>query len=276
MSAISLADRSVWPQRLRFDTLFGAVPVYAATGVAMLLLLLPTGFAALVDARLVEGVNVWAKPLKFQVSLAAFLLTLAFLARYVRPAMLAAGGYRVFSYAVAAAVALEIAWIMGAAAMGVASHFNRSAIGQVIYPLMGAVATLLTSATAVQAWQIARSGDTRLSPVLRDGIVIGLALVLPLTLITSGTLASGSGHLVGQGGGATIPLLGWARDAGDLRVAHFFATHAMHAVPAFAIGWAILGDSARRLPVWLFAVAYSGFTLAVLFQAMAGRPFLPL
>ncbi|MGY6707507.1 MAG: hypothetical protein ACXIVF_04190, partial [Rhizobiaceae bacterium] len=66
MSAISLADRSVWPQRLRFDALFGAEPVYAATGVAMLLLLLPTGFAALVDARLVEGVNVWAKPLKFQ------------------------------------------------------------------------------------------------------------------------------------------------------------------------------------------------------------------
>jgi hypothetical protein len=83
------------------------------------------------------------------------------------------------------------------------------------------------------------------------------------------------GHLVGQAGGATVPLMGWAREAGDLRVAHFFATHAMHFVPVFAVASAVAVGETRRLPVRLFAFAFAAFTLLTLAQAIAGRPLLP-
>jgi hypothetical protein len=84
------------------------------------------------------------------------------------------------------------------------------------------------------------------------------------------------GHLVGDAGGATVPLMGWSREAGDLRVAHFFATHAMHFVPALALVSAVVFGGARRLPVWLLALGYAGFTIFTLDQALAGRPFLPV
>jgi hypothetical protein len=276
MSAITFSDRPAWHENLRFSTLFGAEPVYTGLALAMFLLLIPTGFAALVDERLVNGVNAWVKPLKFQVSIGVYLLTLAYFARFAAPGALSTRRYRAFALAVCGAAVAEIVWIMSAATFGVASHFNPSFASELIYPLMGALAVLLTSASAVQAWQIWRNPATGLSPATRDGVVLGLALVFPLTLVTAGTLSSMDGHLVGQAGGATVPLMGWAREAGDLRVAHFFATHAMHFVPVFAIVSALLLGPQRRAPVWLFALAFAAFTLLVLAQALAGRPLLPL
>jgi len=264
------------PSPRRLFAYFSAEPFYAALGAAMLFLLLPTAFAALVDERLVNGFNVWAKPLKFQVALAVYLLSLAFFARFVAPDALAGRGYRIFRLAVGAAVVLEMVWIMGAASVGVASHFNPDFGGQIIYPLMGGLAVLLTTASTVQAWQLWRVPSRDLSPVVREGLVLGLALVLPLTLVTAGTLSSLDGHLVGAAGGATVPMMGWAREAGDLRVAHFFATHAMHFVPVFALMSAWLLGSSRRAWVRLFALGFAVFTLLTLAQALWGRPFLPL
>ena len=55
-------------------------------------------------------------------------------------------------------------------------------------------------------------------------------------------LAQGTGHWVGgvptDAGG--LPLFGWSRTGGDLRVPHFFATHVMQALP-------LLGLAADRL-----------------------------
>ena len=123
---------------------------------------------------------------------------------------------------------------------------------------------------------IARSERAlRLSPAVRTGLVIGLAMVLPLTLFTAFTLADNGSHWVGgtPDDRLGLPVLGWSRDGGDLRVAHFFATHAMHFVPAFALvsAWAF-GRSAR-LPVALFAALYAVFTVVLLRQALAGVPF---
>ncbi|KJV10327.1 hypothetical protein VZ95_05735 [Elstera litoralis] len=45
------------------------------------------------------------------------------------------------------------------------------------------------------------------------------------------------GHWVGgiasDAGG--LPIVGWARDGGDLRVAHFFGLHLMQALPLLAL-----------------------------------------
>jgi hypothetical protein len=70
-------------------------------------------------------------------------------------------------------------------------------------------------------------------------------------------------------------VLGWSRTGGDLRVAHFFATHAMHFIPAF--GWVagrVLPARSGRTAVWIFATAFMGFIAFALVQAIMGRPFI--
>lgn len=258
--------------------LFGQEPWLAIAGLALVALIVPTLAASLIDDRLTNDIGVWTKPLKFQVSLALYTFTLAFFARYLPQGVRETRWYRVYMAAVLAAIALEMMWLMGAAILGVPAHFNASETGQVIYRLMGALATLLTSATAVYAFQIARNPSTGLSPAVKSGIVWGLALTLPLTLVTAGVLASGTGHWVGgvQSDAAGMTLMGWARDGGDLRVAHFFGTHAMHILPVVGLVSAAVLGAARVWPVRLAALGLVAFTGIVLAQALAGRPFLPM
>ncbi len=258
--------------------LFGQEPWLAITGLALVALIVPTLAASLIDDRLTNDIGVWTKPLKFQVSLVLYTLTLAFFARYLPQGVRETRWYRVYMAAVLAAIALEMMWLMGAAILGVPAHFNASETGQVIYRMMGALATLLTSATAVYAFQIARNPSTGLSPAVKSGIVWGLALTLPLTLVTAGVLASGTGHWVGgvQSDAAGMTLMGWARDGGDLRVAHFFGTHAMHILPVAGLVSAAVLGAARVWPVRLAALGLVAFTGLVLAQALGGRPFLPM
>ncbi|MEO4001604.1 hypothetical protein [Mesorhizobium sp. CAU 1732] len=264
-------------RRWSLEALTRHEPALASVGLLMLAIMPPTLFAMLVDARTIQGVNVWMKPFKFEMALAVYVLTLVFFARYLSEGVRQRRWYRVYIGAVIAAIVLEVVWIGGAAAIGTSSHFNRTPIGDIIYSAMGAAAVLLTSASAVFAWQIARNRQTTLAPALKESVVIGLALVLPFTLLTAGTMSSMSSHFVGGSGAGVggFPLMGWARDRGDLRVSHFFATHAMHFVPAFGLlSVAMFGGDERR-PVRLFALAFVilvGFTFM---QALAGNPFLP-
>lgn len=279
MSTTTLSDEihaaaalpSLWTR------LFGHERVLAATGFLMLYLMVPTGFAALMDERVFGGVDIWVKPLKFQASIAVYALTLAFFARYLPERFLSGWRYRVYAASLAAAAFIEIAWVMGAALLGTASHFNPSPFGMAIYPIMGVLAVLLTTGSTVYAWQIFRNPAPGLAPAVREAVVLGLALVLPLTLLTAGTMAEmGSHHVGGEGTEAGLAVFGWAREAGDLRVAHFLATHAMHFIPAagLAASWAFGRDA--RWAARLIALLFVGLTLFTFAQALAGRPFLPM
>ena len=214
----------------------------------MLAAALPTAFASLVDGREFLGIDVWIKPFKFEMALVVYTWTLAFFARFLPAGTTARRWYRVYVGAVAAAIVLEMIWIGGAAALGTASHFNPTPFGDLIYSAMGFAAVFLTSASAVYAVLIARNPSTGLSPALKDAVVIGLALVLPLTLVTAGTMAAMGSHFVGGSGSDAGGLfgMGWARDGGDLRVAHFFATHALHFIPAFGLVSAVAFRPANR------------------------------
>lgn len=252
-------------------------PVLFGLGVLLLALVLPTGFAALVDPRLFNGIAIWEKPFKFELALALYALTLALYAHALSGRFRASWGYRVFRGAVVAAILGETAVIGGGAVLGTASHFNPTPIGQTIYGLMGVGAVLLTAASAVFAFGIARNPAAGLAPVLKEGLVIGLALTLPLTLLTAGTMsAMGSHHVGGAGSDAGgLFLLGWSRTGGDLRAAHFLGTHAMHAVPLFALASARLRGPDRKAPVRLFAAVFALLTVYAFVEALGGHPFLP-
>ena len=258
--------------------LFDAEPLFAATGTLIGLSLAVTLAAMAIDTREFLGENVWLKPVKFQIALTLYLLTLAFFARWLPSGMTARPGYRVYAGLVVFAVIAELIWIGGAAMFGTASHFNVSSpFMQSIYGLMGAFAVLLTSATLVQGIAIWRNALTGLSPALHLSIALGLVLTFVLTVLVAGALASQSGHLIGTPvSGARVPVLGWSREVGDLRVAHFFATHALHVLPLAALLAGALVPQRWGVPaVWGAAFLFTALVAASFAGALAGLPFIP-
>jgi hypothetical protein len=252
-------------------------PRYTPLAILLALAMIPLWGAFLLDARLFQGINVWIKPLKFHFALVVYLLTLAWFARFASPAVTGRPWWRWQERAVVVAVVLELIWIVGAAALATGSHYNRSTpLMGAIYGFMGLAAILLTSASTTLAVAIHRHGGSGLSPAVRSGLVWGLGLTLPLTLVTAGTLSVMGNHWVGGSGSdaSGLPLMGWARDGGDLRVAHFYATHAMHVVPLAALACARLFGPDARWPVRAVALAYTAFVAGTFVQALMGRPFL--
>ena len=275
MTDLTLTPRLLPARRL---DLFDAEPLFAATGVLIGLSLAPTLAAMALDQRQFLGENVWLKPIKFQIALMLYLLTLAFFARWLPAGMTARRSYRLYAGAVVIAIIAELAWVSGAAMYGVASHFNATnPVMQGIYGLMGLFAVLLTSATLVHGIAIRRNPRTGLPPALHLSIWLGLVLTFGLTLMVAGTMASLPGHLVGTPvTGATVPIIGWSREVGDVRAPHFFATHAMHALPVAGVLIAALLPRRFASPVvWVFAILFTVFTAASFAGALAGLPLIP-
>lgn len=253
-------------------------PVLTALGLLLTLSLVPTLAAMQIDDRLFQAESIWLKPVKFQVALAIYALTLAVYARWLPRASRDARWFRRYVAVVSVAILAEILWVCGAAALGTASHFNlTSPLWSGLYAVMGAFAVILTSASLVFGILIWRNRETGLPGPVRLSLALGLILTFVLTVLVAGTMSSGSGHLVGTAaaGDTGLPIFGWSRSAGDLRVAHFLATHALHALPLAGLGvLLVLPDARARLAVWAAALAFSALTLATFAQALAGRPFL--
>lgn len=250
-------------------------PRFTLLGLVLALALIPAFAAMAIDARTYQDVNVWVKPAKFLASLSLYMLNLALFARLLPPGMTARRSYRAFAWIVVFCILAEMAWIGGAAANGVGSHFNISTPAMdLIYSLMGLFAVTLTSASLVYGVAILRHRAAPVAPPLRLAIGLGLVLTFVLTVPVAGYMASAPGHFVGTPEtGALLPVLGWSREVGDLRVAHFLATHAMQAVPLLALAALALGGA--RGAVWAVAAGYTALTLATFVQALAGQPFLP-
>ncbi len=260
--------------------LFQREPAFTSAALLLFALLLPTLAAMAIDTRTVLGENVWIKPLKFELALGLYLVTLAWFADWLPPGMTKKTAYRIYSHVIVVCVLAEVAWVGGAAMLGTLSHFNfTTSLTIMIYKMMGVFAVTLTSAALVYAVQIARNKTLRLQPALKLAIVCGLAITFVSTVMVASYLASNGGHLVG--GSATkaggFPIMGWSRDGGDLRVTHFFATHALHFIPIF--GYLIATtrhNGSGRLWVAVFSAGYIGLIAYTFVQAINGQPFLQL
>ena len=253
-------------------------PLLWGAAIVFLLAMLPTAVAFALDDRTLNGISVWWKPLKFQVSIALFLATLAWLTGALAPAARQSRFLRWFAIVSVALLTYEIAYMMIQSARGVGSHFNTATpLEGLLFTLMGAAALVFTAFPAALGVAIARNPAPGLAPALRLAVVSGLVITAGLGIATGAALGINGGHWVGApatdlGG---LPVLGWSREGGDLRVAHFFALHALQILPLF--GWLV----ARRRPeatgvVWIVSTAYAAFTLYVFAEALLGRPFLPI
>jgi hypothetical protein len=260
--------------------LFRRHPLFAGTALCLLVLMAPTLFAMTLEQRTFLDINVWIKPFKFQVALTIYLITLAWFAGWLPARVTASRWHRIFSIIVVVAIGAETAWTLGAAALGVASHFNdSSALAIALYASMGVLALVLTSASLVYGFAILRDRDSRLDPVLRLSIGIGLIATFVLTVIVAGYMSGSGSHFVGgahSDAGGLAPM-GWARDGGDLRVAHFFATHAMHFIPVFGfICSRVLSAGQGRVAVLAFAGLFVALVAYTFAEALSGRAFLAM
>lgn len=83
------------------------------------------------------------------------------------------------------------------------------------------------------------------------------------------------GHTIGAAdGGPGLPVLNWSRQHGDLRIAHFFALHALQAFPIFGFLSSRTSWS-TTLQITVVLVLSGLYTTGVWFLfklAMQGRP----
>ena len=249
----------------------------ALYGLTLLAIALGTAAMQALDPRVLEsGVNVWVKPTKFLVSVGVFALTAAWFFGYVRPERRETRSMRWTAAALILAGTFELAWIGWQASQGLESHFNHDTpFYDMMYSLMGLFAVVLIGTTLPLAWEIGRRPAPGLRRDFVAAVVIGLLLTVLLGGGLGGYMSAQPGHNVGATGGH-VPLFGWNRSGGDLRVAHFLGIHAQQAIPILA---ALVGGLAARRRWTLLAAgtgAYVAVTIAIFAQAVAGRPLLPL
>lgn len=251
-------------------------PILTRIALTMVLSLLLTVPAFILDDRLFQGENVWLKPIKFQVALAVYFATLAIYATWLPERVTCGPRMRLYLTAVALATFLEMFWIGGAAMFATASHYNPAPLLYAIYIAMGAFAVLLTSVSLVLGIAFWHHRESALPAPFRLSLALGLIATFVLTLIAAGTLSALPGHHIGTPAtGAKVPFMGWSREVGDLRVPHFLATHALHVIPVIGLAAMALRSSRRALlAVWVGAAGFAALTLFTFFQALAGRPFI--
>lgn len=240
-----------------------------------------------VDPRTVLGAPVWAKPLKFSLSILLYAVTWAWLLAHLPRWRMRA---RRLGTVIAVALVIEQALILGSAATGARSHFDVSdGVHVTVWAVMAVSITVLYVCTFVTsaALFVLRLPTPALTVAVRAGALIALAgmgLAFLMTGPTPAQLAEPDGivgaHAVGvPDGGPGLPVLGWSTTGGDHRVAHFVGMHALQLLPLAAL---LLGALGRRVPrlgdpttqrrlVVVAATAYAAGTGLFAVQASLGQ-----
>ncbi|MEO9460495.1 MAG: hypothetical protein ABJE63_03280 [Lentilitoribacter sp.] len=256
---------------------YADAPALSALTIIMLLLMVPKLGAMLLDTRLHNGVNIWVKPVKFDVALVVYTATLVIFARWIPQQTRTKTWFKYFTAAVIISIVYEQIWIGGAAAFGTSSHFNvATPLMGIAYTIAGFGAVTLTSGALVFGILIARNKRTGLTDPLHFAIWLSSILMFVLTVITASYMSSQLSHFVGGNllDTESHAIMGWAKDGGDLRVAHFFASHIFHVLPILVIAASHVFKTVSRNMVIAMAVLYSIFTFYTLWEATQGLPFL--
>lgn len=244
--------------------------------IAVTLVLIPP---AMLDARTLDGVGVWVKPLKFAIALALHFATLAVLARFLSPETRGGRGFaRLVAWSVGFAL-FEMAYLSWQAARGRHSHFNfDTGFETGMYALMGVGATLLTVVPFVMGLWLRRQDDDDGSGA-RLGALLGLLVAPVLTLVVTGYMSSVAySHSVGgvaPGGDIGMPVVGWSRVTGDLRPSHFLTLHALQILPLAGFVADRLAPGHARALVRAAAALLVVATFALFAQALLGLPLWP-
>ncbi len=251
-------------------------PVLAVAGIIHVSLALIMLLGLAIDSRSILGLNPWVKPLKFAVSLAVYLFTIALFMSYFP------SGSRLLSLAsvtIVVTIILETALISMQALRGTTSHFNISTpFDTAVFALMGIAIVVNTVALVGILWQFF-THPPNIAPAYLWGIRLGL-IVFILAGLQGFMMASRGAHTVGApDGGPGLPFVNWSTRFGDLRVAHFVGLHALQIIP-FA-GYLFSGGNNLENSSSLSIIAVFGVTGLIggimawaLAQALGGKPLI--
>jgi hypothetical protein len=225
------------------------------------------------DHRLILGINPWIKPLKFDLSTVIFMVTMAGI-------LFGLTGWRrtrtSIAWGIGIAMAVENTIISLQSFRGVRSHMNFSSLlDGSLFAVMGVFIGVNTILVAL-ALALYCSQQTRWPAAIAWGFRLGLVALVAGSL-EGGFIVVHGAHTVGAADGLPgVPFLNWSLQHGDLRAAHFFALHALQAMPL--LGWVVSSSrltKALQLAVLGFGfLAYMGAVGLLFHQAIEGRPLL--
>ena len=228
------------------------------------------------DRRTILGLNPWVKPIKFDVSVIVFLLTVGVMLWALGPA----GAWRRsrwwMGWGFGIAMIMEDSIIALQSARGVRSHMNyTTAQDAMLFAVMGLFIVLNT---VMAAWLLAVwcSARTQWERVVVWGVRLGLLMLL-LASAEGVRMVMWGGHTVGASdGGRGLPFVNWSIEHGDLRVAHFFALHALQLFPLAGLvlirtRW---NERIQIAVLVLFAVVYGAGVWLLFAEAMRSVPLI--
>ena len=143
----------------------------------------------------------------------------------------------------------------------------------------------MSVAVAVALWR-QPFADRALGWALRLGMTLTIIGALTGPLMTrptatqladaraGGRMTIAGAHTVGGAdGGSGVPVTGWSREHGDLRVPHFIGLHALQALAIVAIlmrRWR-QPEAVRVRAILIVAASYASLFFLLLWEAMRGR-----
>jgi hypothetical protein len=246
-------------------------PLLTLVGWLHVVLLLATLAGLLTDDRIVTGVNAWLKPMKFTLSIAIFLWTIAWFSKYIRrPRWL----LTTVSVVISLTMFIESACILLQAARGTPSHYNVGTdFDAAIFQTMGVMIGINMIMALVILFMFSKP-SARLHPACLWGIRAGIVVFLAGGSIGGVMLANGAHTFGAPDGGPGLPFLGWSTAGGDLRIAHGLALHALQVLPVVGYGlscWSAIPRLATKLALLALAVlVYSAAVAALYLRAVAG------
>src|SRR5690242_16091333 len=198
----------------------------------MLMLSVPLfALAGLFQPATASTVNAWIKPIKFAISFATFVWTVSL---FLSCLQIPAWQTRLVRQLIAVSVLIEMICLAAQAWRGAGP-----AAGGIDFWILQATTAMVSVNTMVTIWLLITFSRSRQFLVILDRAQV-LAIRLSIIIFLAGNavggymLARGS-HTVGAAdGGPGLPFVNWSVIAGDLRIAHFIAIHAIQIVPLFA------------------------------------------
>jgi hypothetical protein len=253
-------------------------PLLSRLGWALMLVIPVFAAFALSATGAVHGVNPWIKPIKFSLSFSNFAFTVSLMLMALQ---IPQWQLRAARTVIATTISLEI--------LSLGMQAWRSAYPHSAHSLPAGLLSFTTNnmvmaITAVACWMLVLFCANRVRNEMVDGPMVSAIcysfVIFLLGNAVGGYMLARGSHTVGAVDGTPgLPFVNWSIIAGDLRIAHFIAIHAIQILPLFAY---ILAQMApipalkqRRVAVAALAMIVGGAVGATFLQAAMGRPLVP-
>jgi hypothetical protein len=220
----------------------------------------------------------WIKPIKFAISFASFAWTVSVFLIAVR---IPAWQRRLARRTIVASVTVEMLCLAAQAWRNAGAHPTAFAD----FVIQQGTTVMVCVNTLITIWLLVVFCSNRVRIKLNDYAQI-TAIRLSIWIFLLGNAIGGymlgrGSHTVGASdSGPGLPFVNWSTIAGDLRIAHFIALHAIQIVPLFAF---ILADMTpkpslrqRNSAVYAVAALVALVVGATFVQAALGHPLLAI